>query len=98
MRLPQELCAEELWLRNYYGGYISAKEIGEILRKNNLKLKKGKTLDDVWLAFGRGLKNIYGNAIKAREQIAEEIDKVCIIARWDFAVEKYSHANSQLQS
>lgn len=54
-----------------------------------MKLKKGKSLDDVRLAVGRGFKDTYGNMELAREKIAEEIDKVCIIARWDFAVAKY---------
>ena len=79
MRLPQELCAEALWVEwdNHYG-WISKEKISEILRRCNLKLKKEKTLDDVRLAFGRGLKDSNGIATKQIEQIAEEIDKVCI--------------------
>ena len=90
MRLPQELCAEVLWVEwdNHYG-CISKEKISEILRRCNLKLKKEKTLDDVRLAFGRGLKDSNGIVAKQIEQIAEEIDKVCIIARWDFAVAKF---------
>lgn len=81
MRLPQELCAEALWVEwdNHYG-WISKEKISEILRRYNLKLKKEKTLDDIRLAFGRGLKNTFGNTAKQIEQIAEEIDKICIIA------------------
>lgn len=31
----------------------------------------------------------FGDMKLARHQIADEIDKVCIIARWDFAVGRY---------
>lgn len=87
MKLPQELFAEALWLEwDTHYGVISKEKIPEILRRYNLKLRKGKTIDDVQLALGRGLKDTYGNTKKQKEQIAEEIDKVCIIARWDFVV------------
>lgn len=81
--LAQEKIAEALLIENFCNN-INLNRIGELLQKYNLKLKKEKTLNDVYLAFGRGLKNTYGNSQKAIEQIAEEIDKVCIIARWDF--------------
>ena len=55
----------------------------------HLKLKKEKTLDDIQLAFGRSLKDTFGNTVKQIEQIAEEIDKVCTIANWEDAVAKY---------
>ena len=89
-RLPQDLLAEDLWvLWDISYGVLSLNKIEELLQKNNMKLKKGKTLDDVRLAVGRGFKDTFGNMELAREQIAEEIDKICIIARWDFAVAKY---------
>ena len=53
-----------------------------------MKLKKGKKINDVQLAIGKGLKDTYGNTVKQREQIAVEIDKVCIIANWENAVIK----------
>lgn len=88
MRLPQELLAESLQIESNYG-VISSAKIRELLWKYNLKLKKDKSTDDIYLAIGRGLKNAMHNTPKALEQTAEEIDKVCTIARWDFAVEKY---------
>ena len=39
--------------------------------------------------FGRGLKDTFGNTAKQIAQIAEEIDKICIIANWEDAVAKY---------
>lgn len=89
-RLPQELLAEDLWLLwDISYGVLPLNKINELLQKNNMKLKKGKSLDDVRLAVGRGFKDTYGNMELAREKIAEEIDKVCVIVRWDFAVAKY---------
>lgn len=41
--------------------------------------------------MGRGLKSTYGDAPLQREQIAEEIDHICVVARWDFAVAKYKY-------
>ena len=38
------------------------------------------------LLLAEVLKILMENMELAREKIAEEIDKVCIIARWDFAV------------
>lgn len=86
--LPQELFAEAAWLENQHS-YLTDNKIKELLQKNNLKLRKGKTIDDIHLAIGRGFKDTFGNSSLAREKIAEEIDKVCVIARWDFAVSKY---------
>ena len=90
MRLPQELFAEALWLEwdNYYG-IIHKEKLPVLIRRYNLKLKKEKTLDDIQLAFGRSLKDTFGNTVKQIEQIAEEIDKVCTIANWEDAVAKY---------
>ena len=90
MRLPQELFAEALWLEwdNHYG-VIRKEKLPDFLRRYNLKLKKGKTLDDIRLAFGRGLKDLFGNTAKQIEQIEEVIDKICVIANWEDAVEKY---------
>lgn len=36
-----------------------------------------------------GFKGTFEDMCLARHQIADEIDKVCIIARWDFAVSRY---------
>lgn len=93
MRLPQEMFAEALWVEwfvNY--GNVYKKKLPDLLRRYNLKLKKEKTLDDIQLAFGRGLKDTFGNTAKQIEQIAEEIDKICIIANWEDAVAKYKTA------
>lgn len=90
MRLPQELFAEALWLEwdNHYG-IIHKEKLPDLLRRYNLKLKKEKTLDDIQLAFGRGLKDTFSNTAKQIEQIAEEIDKICIVANLEDAVAKY---------
>ena len=61
----------------------------ELMGRYNLKLRKGKTFDDIRLTCGRGLNGAMHNTPKALEQIAEEIDKVCIIARWSAAVVRY---------
>lgn len=90
IRLPQELFAEALWLEwDTHYGVIYKEKLPDLLRRYNLKLKKEKTLDDIQLAFGRGLKDTFGNTAKQIEKIAEEIDKICIIANWGDAVEKY---------
>lgn len=64
-------------------------KIEDLLYRCNLKLKKGKNLEDVRMCVGRGFKSTFGNMELARHKIADEIDKVCVIARWDFAVAKY---------
>lgn len=90
MRLPQEIFAEALWVEwfvNY--GNICKKKLPDLLRKYNLKLKKDKTLNDVKLSIGKALKNTPCVSSKQIELIAEEIDKVCIIANWEDAVAKY---------
>lgn len=90
MRLPQELFAEALWLEwdNHYG-IIHKEKLPDLLRRYNLKLKKEKTLAEIQLAFDRGLKDTFGNTVKQIEQIADEIDKICIIANWKDAIAKY---------
>ena len=91
--LPQELFAEALWLEWFTnGGILKIDRIEKLLQRYNLKLKSGKSIYDIRLAFGRGLKNTFSNAELARKQIAEEIDKVCIIAKWDIAIAKYKGA------
>lgn len=86
---PQELFTEDLWLRYQGKGYVGSDKIKELLQRYNLKLRKGENITSITLAVGRGFKNTFGNASLAREQIAGELDKVCTIARWDFAVLKY---------
>lgn len=55
--LPQELFTESIWLEWFANsGYLKTETIKELLQKHNLKLKKGKTFNDIKLAFGRGLK------------------------------------------
>lgn len=97
--LPQELFSEAIWLEWFTNdGILKLDKIEELLQKYNLKLKNGKTIYDIKLAFGRGLKNTFGNMELARKQIAEEIDKICIIAKWDIAIAKYKGAeNHDLQ-
>lgn len=90
MRLPQELFAEALWLEwDTHYGVINKEKLPDLLRRCNLKLRKWKTLDDVHLITGRALKNTSCIAFKQIERIAEETDKVCIIANWEDAVAKY---------
>lgn len=86
--LLQELFAEAAWLETQRS-YLTSNKIKELLQKYNLKLRKNRNIDDIHLAIGRGFRNTYGSSVLARKQIAEEIDKVCVIARWDFAVAKY---------
>ena len=90
MLLPQELMAEQLWLlwdETYE--VMPLNKIEDLLYRCNLKLKKGKFLEDVRMCVGRGFKGTFEDMCLARHQIADEIDKVCIIARWDFAVSRY---------
>lgn len=92
MRLPQEMFAEALWIEwfiNY--GNVSKKKLPDLLRRYNLKLKNGKTLDDVQLIIGRALKNTPHVSSEQIERIAEETDKICIIANWENAVVRYKY-------
>lgn len=92
MRLPQEMFAEALWAEWFFNyGNVCKKTLPDKLRRCNLKLRKGKTLDDVKLTIGRALKGTPCIASKQRERIAEEIDKVCIIANWEDMVAKYKY-------
>lgn len=87
MRLPQELFAEALWLEWFlHYGIVREKKLPDLLRRHNLKLRKGKTLYDIKLAIGRAFKNTPCVSSKQIERIAEEIDKVCTIANWEDAV------------
>lgn len=70
-------------------GNVCKKTLPDKLRRYNLKLRKGKTLDDVKLTIGRALKGTSCIPSKRIELIAEEIDKVCIIANWDDMIAKY---------
>lgn len=91
MLFPQELFAEHIWINlQYHYGVITTAVIKELLQRYNLKPKKDKNEKDVYLAICRGFKDTYGSQTKEIEKIAEEIDKVCTIARWDFFVERYS--------
>lgn len=88
--LPQELLTEAIWLEWFTNsGVLKSEKIKELLQKYNLELKNGKTIDDIRLAFGKGLQSTFGDMELARKQIAEEIDKICIIANWNFAIAKY---------
>lgn len=90
MRLPQELFAEALWIEWFvHCGVIRKKKLSNLLRAHNLKLKKGKTLTDVQLILGRAFKDAPCISSKQIERIAEETDKVCIIANWEKAVARY---------
>lgn len=90
--LPQELFAEVVWTEWFMNfGVLHKAKLEKLLQRYNLKLKKGRSIDDICLAVGRGLKSTYGDASLQREQIAEEIDHICVVARWDFAVAKYKY-------
>lgn len=89
MLLPQELFAEALWpeWEDHYG-VLHSDKTKELLRRYNLKLRKNKSINDIHLAFGRGLKDAHNSSLQI-EQIANEITKVCIIANWEDAVARY---------
>lgn len=91
MLLPQELFAEALWMEwQYYRILVKIEKIHELLQKYNLKPKKGITDNDLSLIIGRALKGVYTHGSKVQiSKIAEEVDQICVIARWDFAVAKY---------
>ena len=87
---PQELLAEALWCEWIWNwGVIHTNKLPDLMQNCNLKLKKGKTLDDIQLAFGRGL-NAFGSEAK-KEKIAEEIDKICTIRNWFSFVNMYAN-------
>ena len=90
MRFPQELFAEALWTEwDTHYGVISKDKIPDLLRRYNLKLKKEKSFNDIQLRLGRAFKDTPCDSAKRIERIAEEIDKVCVIANWENAVAKY---------
>lgn len=89
MRLPQEIFAEELWLKWLCGEVITSSKILNLLKKNNLKLKKEKTLTDMQLLLGRAFKNCPTSSTNQINRIAEEVDKICIISDWGHAKCKY---------
>lgn len=91
MLLPQELFAEALWMEwQYHCIPVKIDKIHELLQKYNLKPKKDITDDDLSLIIGRSLKGVCTHDSKVQiSKIAEEVDRVCVIARWDFAVAKY---------
>lgn len=83
--LPQELFAEKLWIDWQYRGVPSLSRIRELLRECNLKPKKSTTDNDLSLILGRALKGICTqNSVVQRTRIVEEVDRVCVIARWEW--------------
>lgn len=90
MRLPQEIFAEELWLKWWGGEVITSSKMLKLLKKNNLKLKKEKTLADIQLLLGRALKNCSNSSTNQISRIAEEVDRICIISDWVHANWKYN--------
>lgn len=84
MMLPQDKLAKQIWLETMRIGYVSKTKAEEWMLRCNLKYKKGKKFNDLELAIGRGFKNTYGNSEKQRDQLAEELDKVLTIRRWDW--------------
>ena len=90
MRLPQELFAEALWIEWFtHYGVICKEKLPDLLRLYNLKLKKGNTLNDIQLILGRAFKDTLCFSSKQIGRIAEETDKVCVIANWEDAAAKY---------
>lgn len=89
--LPQELFAEALWGEWQYNSMPPKTcKIKELLRRYNLKPKKGTTDNDLSLIIGRALKGVCTHNSNVQiSKIAEETDRICIIARWDFAVARY---------
>lgn len=70
--LPQELFAEAIWLEWFANnGYLKTEIIKELLQKYNLKLKKGKTLNDIKLACGYSVYCHGWNNDQIKEEIAE---------------------------
>lgn len=84
MILPQGKLAERIWLETMYIGYVSKTKAEEWILRCNLKYKKDKNYNDLIIAIGNGFKDTFGDNKKALEQLAEELDKVLTIRRWDF--------------
>lgn len=91
MLLPQELFAEALWMEWQYNRIpVKIDKIYELLQKYNLKPKNDITDNDLSLIIGRALKGVCTHDSRVQiSKIAEEVDRICVIARWDFAVSKY---------
>lgn len=81
MYLSQDKFAEKVWLENQYG-FLTKEKIESIMKDCNLKYRKNKVINDLYVAIGNGYKT-FGNSEKVLEQIAEEIDKVLIRSRWE---------------
>lgn len=90
--LPQELFAEALWLKwQYHRVPVSIRSIHALLQRYNLKPKQTTTNNDLSLIIGRALKRCRTHTSKEQiNKIAEETDRRCTIARWDFAVARYT--------
>lgn len=90
--LPQEIFAEALWLEwQYHSIQPSICKIHTLLRRYNLKPKRNTTDNDLSLIIGRALKHCRTHTSKEQiDKIAEETDRICTIARWDFAVARYA--------
>ncbi len=91
IRLPQELFAEALWIEWQYRRIpMKIKKIYELLQRYNLKPKKNTTDNDLSFIIGRALKGVctHNSSIQI-SKIADEVNRICVIARMDFAVSRY---------
>jgi len=84
MQLLQDKFAEKIWLENQYGEGLSQNKVESIMADCNLRYRKDKSYNDLAIAIGNGFENNFGKSEKARDRIAEEIDKVIIRNRWDY--------------
>lgn len=89
--LPHELFAHALWIEWQYH-FMPPKtcKIKELLQRYNLKPKKGTADNDLSLIIGRALKDIgtHDSSIEI-SRTAQEVDRICVIARWDLVVARY---------
>lgn len=83
MILPQDKLAEQIWLECKRIGFVSKAKAEELMSRCNLKYKKDRNYNDLIIAIGNGFKNAFGNNKKELDQLAEELDKVLTIRRWD---------------
>lgn len=89
-RLPQDLLAEAMWCEWAFNhGIVREDRIKELMIRYNLKPKKGRTVTDVALIIGKRDIQLYKSSTVAIAKIAEEIDKLCVIARWEQAIAQY---------
>lgn len=89
MSVPQELFAETLWMEWQYGR-VSVDAIHKLLQKYNLKPQKDITDNDLYLVIGRALKGACTHDSRVQiNKIAEEVARICVIARWNLVVSKY---------